>query len=91
MIKKLRNKFILINMCFVAAILGFICVFLAVSFSHRSTQSSIFFLQNELRRAVQGNTGESSAFRIDQNGHRKILNFHLAYSFCTQIIISYDL
>ncbi|MBQ7535860.1 MAG: HAMP domain-containing histidine kinase [Stomatobaculum sp.] len=64
MIKKLRNKFILINMCFVSVILGVICVFLAVSFFQRNTQNTTFFLQNELWRAVQGNAGGYPSFRI---------------------------
>jgi signal transduction histidine kinase len=55
MIRKLRNKFILINMCFVMAILLSISAFLAISYYQRNTRGSTFFLENELRRVMQGN------------------------------------
>ena len=52
MIRKLRNKFILINMCFVMAILLSISAFLAISYYQRNTRGSTFFLENELRRVM---------------------------------------
>ena len=55
MIRKLRNKFIFINMCFVTAILFAISAFLSVSYYQRNTRNSTFFLENELRRVIQGN------------------------------------
>ena len=55
MIRKLRNKFILINMCFVMAILLSISAFLSISYYQRNTRGSTFFLENELRRVMQGN------------------------------------
>ena len=56
MIRKLRNKFIFINMCFVTAILFAISAFLSVSYYQRNTRNSTFFLENELRRVMQGNS-----------------------------------
>ena len=62
MIRKLRNKFILINMCFVMAILLSISAFLAISYYQRNTRGSTFFLENELRRVMQGNPQGGSTF-----------------------------
>ena len=61
MIKKLRNKFIFINMCFVTAILFAISAFLSVSYYQRNTRNSTFFLENELRRVMQGNSQDRTA------------------------------
>ena len=62
MIRKLRNKFIFINMCFVMAILFSVAAFLAISYYQRNTRGSAFFLENELRRVMQGNPQGGSAF-----------------------------
>lgn len=61
MIRKLRNKFIFINMCFVTAILFAISAFLSVSYYQRNTRDSTFFLENELRRVIQGNNQGGTA------------------------------
>ena len=61
MIRKLRNKFIFINMCFVTAILFAISAFLSVSYYQRNTRNSTFFLENELRRVMQGNSQDRTA------------------------------
>ena len=59
MIKKLRNKFILINMCFVMAILFAVSAFLAVTYYQRNARSTSFFLESELRKAVQGRSADT--------------------------------
>ena len=78
MIRKLRNKFIFINMFFVTAILFAISAFLSVSYYQRNSRNSTFFLENELRRVIQGNNqgGTASAPQPISAGVDRSRNSH---------------